>query len=116
MPLVTSGTAVMPAAPIPVLAVLPGPSRKNHVSIVKLVVPVASVDPNETRSSTPSNFAAEADAGGGSAAEGRRSNRSSSGIAPRTRGSHVDALAAARAGRKPGAVAASADSAIDPTG
>src|SRR5438093_3568663 len=56
MPLVTSGTATTP--PLPVVAVDPGPSRLNHVSIVKVVALRPGAAPNVTRSSRPSKCSA----------------------------------------------------------
>src|SRR2546426_1590734 len=65
----------------------------NQTSTVKVAVPVASVFPKVTRSSTPSNL--KSNAGGVialpiPALAGRRSSRSSIGIPVRAGGSHVD--------------------------
>lgn len=45
-PLANSGTAVTP--PLPVLAVVPAPVRRNHTSIVKLLAPSRDALPNVT--------------------------------------------------------------------
>ncbi len=57
-PFVTSGIAVIPPVPL-VVAGEPVPSRRNHVSIVKVSLLRPGAAPNVTWSSTPSKSRAD---------------------------------------------------------